>query len=165
MFYKTAPYLFLSLLLMACSKSETFNLRSFNSQIIQSPITSKSARPQTEIITTINGESHSLTLEEDLFYDLGEDEYIHLLQGYEDAFEVAEQFVSIRVFFDILTDQNQNKTVSCLPTGDDQPCIPVTNRMTININGEETEINVDAAQVDGYRVRYDDGTYAFDISI
>ena len=37
--------------------------------------------------------------------------------------------------------------------------------MTIDINGEETVVNVDAANVNGLDVSYNDGKFAFDISI
>ena len=65
----------------ACSKEGTFNLESFDSVVRQTASRSK-GRPNTEIVTTINGVSHTLNLEEDLFYDLGEDEFVHLLQNY-----------------------------------------------------------------------------------
>ena len=51
----------------------------------------------------------------------------------------------------------------CLESGDDSPCISVENTMTININGEGTVVNVDAATVDGVDVSYSDGKFAFDI--
>lgn len=37
--------------------------------------------------------------------------------------------------------------------------------MTININGEITEVNVDDATVNYPTVRYDDGQYSFKISL
>ncbi len=153
-----------SLILMtACSKSESFNLTSFDSVVRQTSSTSK-ARPNTEIITTINGVSHSLNLEEDLFYDLDEDEFVHLLQQYRVAFEVEETMVSVVVFFDILTDRDNNTVVTSLPGGENG-ALPVENKMTINVNGEITEVNVDNATVNYPNVRFDDGTYSFDISL
>lgn len=152
------------LALIGCSKEESFTLESFSSRIVQTDTTSKKAA-QTQIVTTINGESHTLNLDQDLFYDLGEDEFIHLLQNYRVEFEVDQEFITVIVFFDILTDQNLNQTVTCLESGDDSPCISAENTMTININGEETVVNVDAATVDGLDVSYCDGKFAFDISV
>ena len=60
-----------------------------------------------------------MNLDQDLFYDLGEDEFIHLLQNYCVEFEVDQEFITVIVFFDILTDQNLNQTVTCLESGDD----------------------------------------------
>ena len=96
---------------------------------------------------------------------MGEDEFIHLLQNYRVEFEVDQELITVIVFFDILTDQNLNQTVTCLESGDDSPYISVKNTMTININGEETVVNADAATVDGLDVSYSDGKFAFDISI
>ena len=152
------------LALIGCSKGDSFTLESFSSRIVQTDTTSKKAA-QTQIVTTINGESHTLNLDQDLFYDLGEDEFIHLLQNYRVEFEVEQEFITVIVFFDILTDQSLNQTVTCLESAADSPCIPVTNTMTININGEETIVNVDAATVNGFYVSYNDGKFAFDISI
>ena len=88
-----------------------------------------------------------------------------MLQNYRVEFEVEQEFITVIVFFDILTDQSLNQTVTCLESAADSPCIPVTNTMTININGEETIVNVDAATVNGFDVSYNDGKFAFDISI
>lgn len=151
------------LILTACSKGGTFNLESFDSVVRQSSTSSK-GMPNTEIVTTINGVSHTLNLEQDLFYDLDEDEYVHLLQQYRVEFEVEETFVTVVVFFDVLTDRDNNTVVTNLPDGVGG-FIPVENTMTININGEMTEVNVDDATVNYPRVRYDDGQYSFDISL
>ncbi len=151
------------ILITACSKDASFNLASFDSVVRQSTSSSK-GQPNTEIITTINGVSHTLNLEEDLFYDLDEDEFVHLLQQYRVEFEVEETMVSVVVFFDILTDRDNNTVVTSLPGGENG-AIPVENRMTININGEITEVNVDNATVNYPNVRFDDGKYSFDISL
>ncbi len=157
-------FLLCSLILVtACSKSGSFNLESFDSVVRQSPSSSKGL-PNTEIITTINGVSHTLNLEENLFYDLDEDEFVHLLQQYRVEFEVEETTVSVVVFFDILTDRDNNTVVTSLPGGENG-AIPVENKMTININGEITEVNVDDATVNYPNVRYDDGQYSFNISL
>ena len=157
-------FLLCSLILVtACSKSGSFNLESFDSVVRQTSSSSK-GRPNTEIITTINGVSHTLNLEEDLFYDLDEDEFVHLLQQYRIEFEVEETTVSVVVFFDILTDRDNNTVVTSLPGGENG-AIPVENKMTININGEITEVNVDDATVNYPNVRYDDGQYSFNISL
>lgn len=151
------------ILITSCSKDGSFNLASFDSVVRQSTTSSK-GQPNTEIITTINGVSHTLNLEEDLFYDLDEDEFVHLLQQYRVEFEVEETMVSVVVFFDILTDRDNNTVVTSLPGGENG-AIPVENRMTININGEITEVNVDNATVNYPNVRFDDGKYSFDISL
>ena len=151
------------ILVTACSKGGAFNLESFDSVVRQTASSSK-GRPNTEIVTTINGVSHTLNLEEDLFYDLDEDEFVHLLQNYRVEFEVEETTVSVIVFFDILTDRDNNTVVTSLPGGENGP-IPVENKMTININGEVTEVNVDNATVNYPNVRFDNGQYSFDISL
>ncbi|MCH1417054.1 MAG: hypothetical protein L7U68_00725 [Flavobacteriaceae bacterium] len=120
--------------------------------------------PNTEIVTTINGVSHTLNLEEDLFYDLDEDEFVHLLQNYRVEFEVEDTTVAVIVFFDILTDRDNNTVVTSLPSGENGP-LAVENKMTININGEVTEVNVDNATVNYPNVSFDNGQYSFNISL
>ena len=127
------------ILITACSKGGSFKLESFDSVVRQTALSSK-GMPNTEIITTINGVSHTLNLEEDLFYDLDEDEFVHLLQNYRVEFEVEDTMVSV-ISFDILTDRDNNTVVTSLPGG--RMGLPVENKMTININGEVTEVNVD----------------------
>ena len=51
------------ILITACSKDASFNLASFDSVVRQSTSSSK-GQPNTEIITTINGVSHTLNLED-----------------------------------------------------------------------------------------------------
>lgn len=75
---KFIPICFL-LFVVSCSKSEVFTLQSFNSHIRQTP-TSAKGLPSTEIVTTINGVAHTLNLTDDLFYDLDEDEFVHLFK-------------------------------------------------------------------------------------
>ena len=58
-------------------------------QVRQNSASAK-GQPNTEIVTTINGESYTLNLDEDFFYDLDEDEFVHLLQSYRVEFEVEE---------------------------------------------------------------------------
>jgi hypothetical protein len=120
--------------------------------------------PNTEIVTTITGASHSLNLEEDLFYDLNKDEFVHLLQNYRAQFELENTMVSVIVFFDILIDRDNYAVVTSLTGGENDP-IPVENRMTININDEITEVNVDSATVNYPNVRFDNGQYSFNISL
>ncbi len=158
--------LFCSLILItACSKSETaFNLESFDAVVKQTSYSSKGA-PKTEIITTINGVSHTLTLDEDLFYDLDEDEFVHLMQQYSVEFEVEGTMVQVAVFFDILTDRDNDSVVTSLPEGEDGKPLLVENIMTIYINGEITEVNVDNATVNYPNVSFDDSKYSFDISL
>lgn len=151
------------ILITACSKGGSFKLESFDSVVRQTALSSK-GMPNTEIITTINGVSHTLNLEEDLFYDLDEDEFVHLLQNYRVEFEVENTMISVMIFFDILTDRDNNAVVTSLPGGENGP-LPVENKMTININGEVTEVGVDNATVDYPNVRFDDGQYSFDISL
>ncbi|MGB1449404.1 MAG: hypothetical protein ACPG8F_06130 [Flavobacteriaceae bacterium] len=151
------------ILLIACSKEGSFTLETFDSVVRQSSSSSK-GMPNTEIVTTINGVSHTLNLEQDLFYDLDEDEFVHLLQQYRVEFEVEDTAVSVVVFFDVLTDRENNTVVTNLPDGQGG-FIPVENKMTININGEMTEVNVENATVNYPRVRFDDGQYSFDISL
>ena len=154
----------LMILLSACSKEGSFTLESFDSTVRQNSASAK-GQPNTEIVTTINGESYTLNLDEDFFYDLDEDEFVHLLQSYRVEFEVEETSVTVNVFFDILTDdRDNNRIVTSLPGGENG-AIPVENRMTVNINGEETVVNVDNATVNYPRVRFDNGTYSFDISL
>ena len=157
-------FILCSLMVMtACSKGGTFNLESFDSIVRQTASTSK-GMPNTEIVTTINGVSHTLNLEEDLFYDLDEDEFVHLLQNYRVEFEVEDTSVSVIVFFDILTDRDNNTVVTSL-AGGENGALPVENKMTININGEITEVNIDNAIVNYPNVRFDDGQYSFNISL
>ena len=62
-----------------------------------------------------------------------------------------------------MTDRDNNRIVTSLPGGENG-AIPIENRMTVNINGEETVVNVDNAR--NYpRVSFDNGTYSFDISL
>lgn len=158
-------FLFICLLFatLSCSKSDGFTLRSFDSQIRQSPSSAKGL-PNTEIVTTINGEEHTLNLTEDLFYDLDEDEYVHLLQNYSVEFEVDETFISVQVFFNILTDRENNRVVTLLPNGNGTD-IAVENTMQIDINGESTMVNVDEAIVNYPNVRFDNGKFSFNISL
>lgn len=116
----------------ACSKEGTFNLESFDS-VVRQTISSSKGRPNTEIVTTINSVSHTLNLEEDLFYDLDEDEFVHLLQNYRVEFQVEDTSVAVIVFFDILTDRENNTFVTSLPGGENSP-LAEENKMTININ-------------------------------
>lgn len=150
-------------MITACSKGGNFSLESFDSVVRQNSTVAK-GKPTTEIITTINGVSHTLNLEEDLFYDLDEDEFVHLLQQYRVEFEVDDTVVSVVVFFDVLTDRDNNTVVTSLPGGANGP-LAVENKMTIDINGEIIEVNVDNANVNYPNVRYDDGEYSFDISL
>ena len=152
--------------LISCSDNSSeseFTLMTFNSSINQSTISGKLIS-NTEIVTTINGESHTLNLEEDFFYDEDEDEYVHLLQQYKVEFEVEETFVSVNVFFDIMTNRDNNTIVDGIPDGLGG-ILPTANTMTININGEETVINVIDAEVNYPYVNFDDGQYSFDISL
>jgi len=153
----------LVIFLSACSKEGSFTLESFDSTVRQNS-TSAKGQPNTEIVTTINGESYTLNLDEDFFYDLDEDEFVHLVQSYRVEFEVEETFVTVNVFFDIMTDRDNNRIVTSLPGGENG-AIPIENRMTVNINGEETVVNVDNATVNYPRVSFDNGTYSFDISL
>lgn len=107
---------------------------------------------------------HSLNLEEDLFYDLNKDEFVHLLQNYRVQFELENTTVSVIVFIDILIDRDNYAVVTSL-TGGENGSIPVENRMTININDEITEVNVDSATVNYPNVRFDNGQYSFNISL
>ena len=150
-------------MLWSCSKSNDFTLQSFDTTVRQNSFSAKRVA-NTEIITTINGESHTLNLDQDFFYDLDEDEYVHLLQDYVVEFEMEQQFVTVRVFFDIMTNRDTNSIVDGLPDGLGG-VLPTANTMTININGEETVVSVVDAIVDYPRVRYDDGQYSFDISL
>lgn len=151
------------MVMTACSKGGTFHLESFDSIVRQTASSSK-GMPNTEIVTTINGVSHTLNLEEDLFYDLDEDEFVHLLQNYRVEFEVEDTSVSVIVFFDILIDRDNNTVVTSL-AGGENGALPVENKMTININGEITEVNIDNAIVNYPNVRFDDGQYSFNISL
>lgn len=151
------------ILATTCSKGGTFNLESFDSVVRQTASSSK-GMPYTEIVTTINDVSHTLNLEEDLFYDLDEDEFIHFLQNYRVEFEVEDTTVAVIVFFDILTDRDNNTVVTSLPDGENGPLV-VENKMTININGEVTEVNVDNATVNYPNVSFDNGQYSFNISL
>ena len=153
----------LLLFYVSCSKSEGFTLQSFDSQIRQT-LASAKGLPSTEIVTTINGVAHTLNLTEDLFYDLDEDEYVHLLQNYSVEFEVDDTFINVQVFFNILTDRENNAVVTRLPSGT-RTDIAVENTMQININGETTVVNIDEAVVNFPNVRFDDGKYSFDISL
>lgn len=154
----------LSLLaLMSCSKESDFSIQSFDSTIRQTDASAK-GQPNTEIVTTINGESYTLNLDRDFFYDQDEDEYVHLLQDYMVEFEVDEQFVTVRVFFDIMTNRDNNTIVDGIPDGNGG-VLPTANTMRININGEDTIVSVLNATVDYPRVRFDDGQYSFDISL
>ena len=56
------------------------------------------------------------------------------------------------------------RQVTSLPGGENGP-IPVENKMTINVNGEVTEVNVDNATVNYPNVRFDNGQYSFNISL
>ena len=67
------------IMLTACSKEGSFNLESFDSTVRQNSASAK-GQPNTEIVTTINGESYTLNLEEDFFYDLDEDVFVHLVK-------------------------------------------------------------------------------------
>ena len=155
--------LFSLIFIVACSKEGNFTLESFDSTVRQSSASAK-GQPNTEIVTTINGESYTLNLDEDFFYDLDEDEFVHLVQSYRVEFEVEETFVTVNVFFDIMTDRDNNRIVTSLPGGENG-AIPIENRMTVIINGEETVVNVDNATVNYPRVSFDNGTYSFDISL
>lgn len=156
-------FLFSLIFITACSKGGSFTLESFDSTVRQNSALSK-GQPNTEIVTTINGESYTLNLDEDFFYDLDEDEFVHLVQSYRVEFEVEETFVTVNVFFDIMTDRDNNRIVTSLPGGENG-AIPIVNKMTVNINGEETEVNVDNATVNYPRVSFDNGTYSFNISL
>lgn len=160
---KNISLIFTLFSLWSCSKSNDFTLQSFDTTVRQNSLSAKGAA-NTEIITTINGESHTLNLDQDFFYDLDEDEYVHLLQDYVVEFEMEQQFVTVRVFFDIMTNRDTNSIVDGLPDGLGG-VLPTANTMTININGEETVVSVVDAIVDYPRVRYDDGQYSFDISL
>lgn len=151
------------ILISACSKGGSFTLESFDSTVRQNSASSK-GQPNTEIVTTINGESYTLNLDEDFFYDLDEDEFVHLVQSYRVEFEVEETFVTVNVFFDIMTDRDNNRIVTSLPGGENG-AIPIENKITVSINGEETEVNVDNATVNYPRVSFDNGTYSFNISL
>ena len=155
--------LFSLIFIVACSKEGNFTLESFDSTVRQNSASAK-GQPNTEIVTTINGESYTLNLDEDFFYDLDEDEFVHLVQSYRVEFEVEETFVTVNVFFDIMTDRDNNRIVTSLPGGENG-AIPIENRMTVIINGEETVVNVDNATVNYPRVSFDNGTYSFDISL
>lgn len=160
-------FLLLTLIfLISCSDNSlesVFTLETFNSSINQSIISGKS-NTNTEIVTTINGVSHTLNLEEDFFYDENEDEYVHLLQQYRVEFEVEETFVSVNVFFDIMTNRDNNTIVDGIPDGLGG-ILPTANTMTININGEETIVSVLDANVNYPSVNFDNGQYSFDISL
>ena len=156
-------YLFILFFTISCSKDESFSIQSFDSTIRQTA-TSAKGRPNTEIITTINGERYTLNLDRDFFYDEDEDEFVHLQQDYLVEFEVDEQFVTVRVFFDIMTNRDNNTIVDGIPDGNGG-LLPTANTMRINVNGEETTVSVLNATVDYPRVRFDDGQYSFDISL
>ena len=163
---KKTFFVLVSIILISCSKNSSnsdFELNTFNSSIRQSSSTGKS-NSITEIITTINGTSHTLNLEEDFFYDENEDEYVHLLQQYRVEFEVEESFVSVIVFFDIMTNRDTNTIVDGIPDGLGG-VLPTANTMTININGEDTVVSVVDATVNYPEVSYDDGKYSFNISL
>ena len=163
---KKTFFALVSIILISCSKNASnsdFELNTFNSSIRQSSSTGKS-NSITEIITTINGTSHTLNLEEDFFYDENEDEYVHLLQQYRVEFEVEESFVSVIVFFDIMTNRDTNTIVDGIPDGLGG-VLPTANTMTININGEDTVVSVVDATVNYPEVSYDDGKYSFNISL
>lgn len=68
--------------------------------------------------------------------------------------------VAVIVFFDILTDRDNNTVVTSLPGRENGPR-PVENKMTININGEVTEVNVDNATVNYPNVSFDNGAIFF----
>ena len=85
-------------------------------------------------------------------------------QDYLVEFEVDEQFVTVRVFFDIMTNRDNNTIVDGIPDGNGG-LLPTANTMRINVNGEETTVSVLNATVDYPRVRFDDGQYSFDISL
>ena len=160
---KNTLYLFVFLIAISCSKEDNFSIRSFDSTIRQTESASK-GRPNTEIVTTINGERYTLNLDRDFFYDEDEDEFVHLQQDYLVEFEVDEQFVTVRVFFDIMTNRDDNTIVDGIPDGNGG-VLPTANTMRINVNGEETTVSVLNATVDYPRVRFDDGQYSFDISL
>ena len=163
---KKTFFVLVSIILISCSKNSSnsdFELNTFNSSIRQSSSTGKS-NSITEIITTINGTSHTLNLEEDFFYDENEDEYVHLLQQYRVEFEVEESLVSVIVFFDIMTNRDTNTIVDGIPDGLGG-VLPTANTMTININGEDTVVSVVDATLNYPEVSYDDGKYSFNISL
>lgn len=163
---KKTFFVLVSIMLISCSKNSSnsdFELNTFNSSIRQSSSTGKS-NSITEIITTINGTSHTLNLEEDFFYDENEDEYVHLIQQYRVEFEVEESFVSVIVFFDIMTNRDTSTIVDGIPDGLGG-VLPTANTMTININGEDTVVSVVDATVNYPEVSYDDGKYSFNISL
>ena len=163
---KNCILLFAITFLISCSDNSSagvFTLETFNTSINQIAITGKSIS-NTEIITTINGVSHTLNLEEDFFYDEDEDEFVHLLQQYRVEFEVEETFVSVNVFFDIMTNRDNNTIVDGIPDGLGG-ILPTANTMTININGEETIVSVIDANVNYPSVNFDNGKYSFNISL
>ena len=80
------------------------------------------------------------------------------------GFEVEETFVSVNVFFDIMTNRDNNTIVDGIPDGLGG-ILPTANTMTININGEETIVSVIDANVNYPSVNFDNGKYSFNISL